>query len=131
VRTLVLCLAVGVLVITGCHRSVPCSVGIESTVDSPIEDVAVWLDQVEVVQHVRMSRLTPTYMHIGVQGPARVATVQWTGEDGRKRQQVIELAAAKGCTEGMLVLRFVDGTDGIAVEKSMRTNINQPLPGGL
>jgi hypothetical protein len=92
-----------------------------------LEEVRVSLDQMVVLDHTHISRTTGWHMHIGIEAPARVATVQWLGDDGKRQRQVLQLAPEEGCTTGMLVLRFVEGSDGVEVEKSVRP-VPDPLP---
>lgn len=119
-RALAVGLATSVAILAGCLGQEPCSVAVESDLADPLEEVRVTLDQMVVLDHTHISRTSGWHMYIGIESPARVATVQWLGDDGKRQQQVLQLLPDEGCTRGKLVLRFVEGTDGVEVQKSVR-----------
>lgn len=119
-RALRLGLVILAMVPAGCQRWKPCSVIVESVLDRPLDEVRVVLDQTVVLHSAYVSRIASSNMHIGIKAPAQVATVQWLGDDGKRQRQVLQLTPEEGCTKGMLVLRFVEGTDGVEVQMSVR-----------
>lgn len=114
------CLAVSILLLSACSRSCECDVGIVSDVTILLEGVGVKLDEMMVVRAAYLSPRASQYMYISAQNPPSRATVQWAVGNGERQLQVLELSPAESCTEGMLILRFVEGPDGIRVEKEVR-----------
>jgi hypothetical protein len=113
-------LVISLLLITACGRSLECDVGIESEVDVLLEGVGVKLDEMMVVRSAYLSPSASKYMYISARQPPSRATVHWRTGEGERQLQVLELSPAESCTEGMLVLRFVKGPEGIRVEKQVR-----------
>jgi len=114
------CLVLSLLLISACGRSLECDVVIENKVAVPLDRVGVKLDEMMVLRSAYFSPGASKYMYVSARQPTRRATVKWTSDDGERQLQVLELAPAESCAEGMLVLRFVEGPDGIRVEKEVR-----------